>query len=173
MFFWRGEAAISLSMQNPILAAMTKIANPNVIANLGVASIPTGVPFIGGSNLVVWRHTPPSHENLAIQLVRFLTGQEVQNTYNTKINYFPTRLDVMQSPPFSTDKFHQILMQGLNSGRSFPTLTRWAIVEDRLMQVLSELWEDVLSHPDRDIDAIMADRLVPLAGRLDKTLQSV
>jgi multiple sugar transport system substrate-binding protein len=172
MCFWRGEAAISLSLQNPILTTITKIANPNVAANLGVASIPGGVPFIGGSNLVVWRHIPPAHEDLAIKLVRFLTGQQVQRTYNTKINYFPTRLDVMQSPPFSTDEFHQILMDGLKSGRSFPTITRWSIVEDRLTQVLSQLWEDVSSQPDRDIDAIITDRLVPLANRLDNILQS-
>jgi multiple sugar transport system substrate-binding protein len=172
MLFWRGEAAISLSLQTPpILATITKIADPNMIANLGVASMPGGIPFIGGSNLVVWRHIAPSHEDLAIKLVRFLTGQQVQSTYNTKINYFPTRLDVMQSPPFSTDAFHQILMDGLNSGRSFPAITRWSIVEDRLTQVLSQLWEDVLSHPNRDIDAIIADRLVPLANRLDNTLK--
>jgi ABC-type glycerol-3-phosphate transport system substrate-binding protein len=143
------------------------------MANLGVATMPSGVPFIGGSNLVVWQHIPPSRENLAIKLVRFLTSQQVQSSYNTKINYFPTRLDVMQSPPFSTDVFHQILMDGLNSGRSFPTITRWSIVEDRLMQVLSQLWEDVSSHPNQDVDEIMANRLVPLAHRLDQTLQSV
>ncbi len=171
--FWRGEAAISLSLQNPIMAAITKIADPNVIANLGVAAMPTKVPFIGGSNLVVWRHIAPSHEDLAIKLVRFLTSQQVQSSYNTKINYFPTRLDVMQSPPFSTDVFHSILMDGLNSGRAFPTITRWAIVEDRLMEALSQLWEDVSSHPNQDIDAIIADRLVPLANRLDQILQPV
>lgn len=169
--FWRGEAAVSLSLQNPILSAIAKIANPNVVENLGVAAIPSGIPFIGGSNLVVWRHVPPAHEELAIKLVTFLTGQQAQRSYNTKINYFPTRLDVMQSPPFSNDSFHQILMDGLHFGRSFPTITRWAIVEDRLIQALSELWEDVSSDPNRDIDEIMTDRLVPLANRLDNILQ--
>lgn len=173
MLFWRGEAAIALSLQNPILATIQKIADPNVIANLGVAAMPTGIPFIGGSNLAVWQHIPPSHESLAIKLVQFLTGQQVQCSYNTKINYFPTRLDVMQSSPFNTDEFHQILMDGLNSGRTFPAINRWSIVEDSLTQVLSQLWEDVTSNPNQDMDVIIADRLVPLANRLDKILQSV
>ena len=174
MLFWRGEAAIALSLQTPpILATITKIADPNIVANLGVASMPGGFPFVGGSNLVVWRHIAPAHENLAIKLVHFLTGQQVQSTYNTKINYFPTRLDVMQSPPFSTDAFHQILMDGLKSGRSFPAITRWSIVEDRLIQVLSQLWEDVLSQPNRNVDEIIADRLIPVANRLDKILQPI
>jgi multiple sugar transport system substrate-binding protein len=173
MLFWRGEAAISLSLQNPILAPIEKIADPNVIANLGVAAMPTGIPFIGGSNLVVWQHVAPAHESLAIELVRFLTGQQVQRSYNTKINYFPTRLDVMQSAPFSTDAFHQILIDGLNSGRTFPAINRWSIVEDALTQVLSQLWEDISSNPNQeDMDIIIANRLVPLANRLDKILQS-
>jgi multiple sugar transport system substrate-binding protein len=172
MLFWRGEAAVSLSLQNPILATITRIANRNVVANLGVAAIPTGIPFIGGSNLVVWRHVAPSRENLAIRLVRFLTSRQVQSSYNTKINYFPTRLDVMQSPPFNTDTFNQLLMDGLNAGRSFPAIKRWLIVEDSLIQLLSQLWEDVSSDPNRDVDAIIADRVGPLANRLDKILQS-
>ncbi len=173
MLFWRGEAAVAPSLQSPpILATITKIAAPNTIKNLGVASIPGRIPFIGGSNLVVWRHIAPAHEDLAIKLVRFLTSQQAQRIYNTKINYFPTRLDVMQSPPFSTDEFHQVLMDGLNSGRSFPAITRWSIVEDRLIQVLGQLWEDVLADPNRDIDAIITARLVPLANRLDTILQS-
>jgi len=32
------------------------------------------------------------------------------------------------------------------------------IVEDRLIQVLSQLWEDVLSQPNRNVDEIIADR---------------
>ena len=171
MSFWRGEAAISLSLQNPILGTITKIANPDVVANLGVAAIPTGIPFIGGSNLVIWQHVPPSHENLAVKLVHFLTSQKVQSVYNTKINYFPSRMDVLDSPPFRTDAFHQILIEGLKSGRSFPAIKRWLRVEDALIQMLSQLWDDVSSDPNRDVDAIMADRLIPLAHRLDTILQ--
>lgn len=172
MCFWREDAAVSLSLQNPILATIAKIANPNVVANLGVAPIPTGTPFIGGSNLVVWRHVPASNEQLAIKLVNFLASQEVQRNYNTKINYFPTRRDVMQSAPFSTDQFYEILMDGLNAGRSFPAIKRWLIVEDALTQMLGQLWEDVITNTDEDVDAIITNRLVPLAARLDKILQS-
>jgi multiple sugar transport system substrate-binding protein len=168
--FWRGEAAISLSFQPPIMAVLKGLADPKVITNLGVTSVP-GVTFIGGSNLVIWRHTPLAHETLAMDLVRFLTGQQAQINYNTKIGFFPTRPDVMQNPPFSTDPFHQVLMKGLNSGRSFPTITQWAIVEDRLLHVLGQLWEDVLSQPDREVDAIIADRLDQLARRLDMMLR--
>ena len=110
---------------------------------------------------------------LAMELMRFLTSQQTQINYNTKIGFFPTRPDVMQNPPFSTDPFHQVLMKGLISGRSFPTITQWAIVEDRLLQMLGKLWEDVLIQPEREIDTIIADRLDQLARRLDIMLRPV
>jgi len=161
--FWKGEAAVSLSWQPPILAAIEKNADPKVLASLGVTTTP-GVTFVGGSNLVVWRHVATAQETLAVELVRFLTSQQVQSTFNTSIGFFPTRPDVIQNPPFSNDVFHQILMDGLNSGRSFPTISRWAIVEDRLIHLLGLLWEDVLANPNSDIDAIISDQLEQLAN---------
>ena len=168
--FWRGEAAVSLSWQPPILEAIKKNADPKVLANLGVTTTP-GVTFVGGSNLVVWRHVAPTQEALAVELVRFLTSQKVQSAYNTKIGYFPTRPDVIQNPPFSNDVFHSILIDGLNSGRSFPTISRWAIVEDRLIHLLGLLWEDVLANPNPNIDAIISEQLDQLSRRLDNILQ--
>jgi ABC-type glycerol-3-phosphate transport system substrate-binding protein len=168
--FWQGEAAVSLSWQAPILAAIQKVADPKVLANLGVATTP-GVTFVGGSNLVIWRHVAPAQEALALELVRFLTSQKVQSTYNTKVGHFPTRPDVIQNPPFSTDVFHSILMKGLNSGRSLPAISRWAIVEDRFVQLLGQLWEEVLANPNPDIDAIISEPLEQLSRRLDNILR--
>jgi len=85
--FWKGQAAVSLSWQPPFLALLEKVADPNVIANLGVAPIP-GAPFVGGSNLVVWRHAAFTHEDLAVELVRFLTGRQAQKTFNPKVGFF-------------------------------------------------------------------------------------
>jgi len=64
-------------------------------------------------------------------------------------------------------------VQSLNTGRSFPAIKQWAIVEDRLMQALGPLWEAVLAHPGGDIDAIIAEHLDTLARRLDLVLQPV
>jgi len=170
--FWQGQAAIMFGWQVPFMATLEKLATPHVLANLGVALVP-GIPFVGGSNLVVWRHTAFSQEKLAIELVHFLTDQQVQKTYNPQVGLLPVRPPVVQAPPFSTDAFHEILMQGLKTGRSFPAITHWAIVEDRLMQVLGQLWEDVKAHPNQDIDAMIAAQLDPLARRLDLLLTPI
>ena len=168
--FWQGQAAVSLSWQVPLLTNLGRFAAPHVIANLGVAPTP-GVTFIGGSNLVVWRHIAPSHESLAMDLVRFLTSQQVQSSYTSQVGFFPVRPEVLQAPPFGTDSFYQFLIQGLKTGRTFQAIAQWGLIEDRLLRALGQLWENVLAHPEGDIDAIIAEQLDPLAQRLDHLLQ--
>jgi multiple sugar transport system substrate-binding protein len=104
-------------------------------------------------------------------LVRVLTSQQAQRAYNTKVGFLPVRPDVLQAPPFNTDPFYQVLVQGLETGRSFPAIPRWGIVEDRLMHALSNLWEIVLAHPEQNIDAIIVEELDPIVERLDLLLR--
>lgn len=170
--FWQGQAAMMFGWQAPFMATLEKLAAPHVLANLGVA-VSAGKPFVGGSNLVIWRHIAFSQEKLALDLVRFLTDNQVQRTYNPKIGLLPVRPVVVQAPPFSTDAFHEVLMQGLETGRSFPAITHWAIVEDRLMQLLGQLWKEVMANPNQDIDALIAAQVDPLARRLDLLLTPV
>jgi multiple sugar transport system substrate-binding protein len=165
--FWQGQAAVALSW--PRMMGSRQSAAPQVVANLGVALVP-GVTWIGGSNLVVWRHISrfsPTHESLALDLVRFLTSQPVQSAYNLRTGLLPVRLDVLDAPPSDTNPLHPTMVQGLKSGRSFPSLPVWGQVEDRLLLALAQLWEDVLARPGQDLDAIIAEHLDPLAQRLD------
>ena len=103
----------------------------------------------------------------------FLTDQQVQRTYNPQVGLLPIRPNEVQAPPFSTDAFHDVLMQGLETGRSFPTITRWAIVEDRHMQALGQLWKDIQADPNQDIETLIAAHLDPMARRLDLLLAPV
>jgi len=169
--FWQGHAAVSLSWQPPCRADLEKIAAPEVIDNLGISSV-LGSSFLGGSNLVIWRHVPIRNESLALELVRFLGSKEVQSAFNPKIGFFPTRPELLQEPPFVNDEFHQVLMKELNSGRSFPSITIWSIIENRLLNMLNHLWEEVLAHPNLDLDDVVTKQLNTLAGDLDNMLSS-
>ncbi len=170
--FWQGQAAVSFSLELPFEATLERIAAPqDVISNLGVAIMP-GVIFVGGINLVMWRHVPFSRENLALELVRFLSGQQVQRALTTRTGFLPARVEALQSPPFGTEPFCQVLVRGLETGRSFPAIPRWGLVEDQLMQVLGRLWENVLVHPERNLDILIEELLEPVAQRLDLILRS-
>ena len=135
--------------------------------NTGLA-IPFGVPFIGASHLVVWRHT--RYPSQARELVKFLIGQELQNKFIPTTGLMPVRLDVLHNPPFSTDPSFQIMVEGLKAGRSFPAVRLWGLVEDKLTMAFSEVWNDILESPQPDIPAILARRIESLANRLEMTL---
>ncbi|HMB22909.1 MAG TPA: hypothetical protein VKP08_08780, partial [Anaerolineales bacterium] len=88
------------------------------------------------------------------------------------MNFLPARTDVLQAPPYNTEPFCQVLTHGLETGRSFPAIPRWGLVEDQFMQVLAQLWENALAHPERNVDLLIAELLEPIAQRLDLILRS-
>ncbi len=160
--FCEGRAAVTLS--GPWLL---RFASQQVMANTGVTS-PPGVPFVGGSHLVSWKHAV--YQIAATRLIRFLTSRQVQATLAQHAGLLPTRSEVLSSPPFAHDPFYQVVAHSLQRGRSFGSTPLWGLVEDKLNEVFSELWADLLSRPDLDLDQAIADRLEPLARKLDLTL---
>jgi hypothetical protein len=48
----------------------------------------------------------------------------------------------------------------------------WGLVEEKLNDVLSHLWADLLADPRLDLEKAVAEHLEPLARRLNLTLHS-
>jgi len=142
-------------------------ASPEMKAQMGVA-LPPGQSFVGGSHLVIWKHT--LKEEAAMKLIRFLTQTQIAYTQHVAIGLLPAQLDALASPPFSTNPLWQMAIQGLKSGRSFPVTRSWGLMEDRLTTEFSLLWKEILANPEIDIEAAIAKRLEPLAKRLDLVL---
>ena len=162
--FHQGRAAAAIS--GPWLL---QFASPEVVAQVGMA-FPPGIPFVGGSHLVLWKHAV--HDAAAVKLVRFLTSQHVQSTFGRRAGLLPTRHDVLSNPPFSDDPLYQVVAQGLEMGRSFPSVPLWGLVEEKLNEVLGHLWADLLANPSLDLEEAVAEHLEPLARRLNVTLRS-
>ena len=129
-----------------------------------------GVPFVGGSNLVMWRHT--RQEKLAFELVKFLTSQPVQAAYSPQARSLPVRLDALANPPFSTDPLYKSVVEALKTGRSYQINRLWGMVEERLIAELNQIWAALFAQPDTDVDALLDRHLLPLADRLNQVLLS-
>jgi len=142
-------------------------ATPELKAQLGVA-LPPGASFVGGSLLVIWKHTP-KHE-MALKLIRFLTHTSAQVDYSLHRGLLPATLDGLASPPFTDDPLWQMAVRGLKTGRSFTITRSWGLMEDRLTNVLAGLWADILAQPDLNLEAVIAGKIEPLAKRLDLAL---
>jgi len=121
-------------------------------------------------SLVIWEYS--RHPKEALKLVRFLTDYEFQAMYLRQAGYLPARQQALNSPPFSTDPHYHLLGQSLQTGRGFTAAYMWGLVEDRLTTAISELWQQVFADPHVDLPGAVADKLRPLAERLDRTLST-
>ena len=74
VLFGEGKAAVKISLIAQVAPGV--FLSPEVRKNIGTASL-LGTPFVGGSNLVVWKHV--QNEEAALALVNFLGNLEVQN----------------------------------------------------------------------------------------------
>ncbi len=167
--FRLGEVAVTMSGPGLWGYELPKSSDtlPEVITNTGVAN-PFGLPFIGGSHMVIWKHT--LHEELALELVKFLTSRSVQSGYIPTTGLLPIRKDVLSAPPFTNDPIYQVMEQGLKIGRTFPSIRQWGLIEDKLTAALGDVWSDVLFNPKPDIGASLKKRVAELGFRLESTL---
>lgn len=163
--FWTGKAVVTLSgpwlLQEPAI-------DPALVAATGLV-LPPGVPFVGGSHLVIWKHTRRARE--AMQLARFLTGLDFQRTYAQRVGLLPVWLKALTDSIFPSDAFSEHWEQDLAGGRSFRPVPLWGLVEDRLVTAMTAMWEDVLGSEEPNLDAILDQYLAPLVRRLNLTLK--
>jgi multiple sugar transport system substrate-binding protein len=165
--FLEGRTAITLRSLD--LLSLTR--NPNVprevSQNTGLAVQP-GIPFLGGSNLVIWNHVPPVQEALAVDLVRFLTAPDIMMTEFQKAKYVPANLEALNQ--VEMDPTYLPLTQSLKQGRPFKRVPLWGLVEDKLVKALNNIWHKIFAAPDPNVEQIIRDTLLPLEDRLNITL---
>ncbi len=146
---------------------LTSNISAEVRKNMSAAPMP-GIPFVGGSNLVIWSHS--RKQLAAIKLVQFLhTGEAGKLLYP----WFglPISEDGWSTPPFDSE-IYQVFKASIQKGRGFPTVQLWGLVEKRLTDVLTDIWGEVLREPEQRLDAIVETHLNNLARRLQLSLGS-
>jgi multiple sugar transport system substrate-binding protein len=151
----------------PLVYLAERGKRPAEVQEWGVAPV-LGVPFVGGSNLVLWQHS--RQPQAALQLIRWLTLPQTQNAYNLSGGLLPVRLESLTSPEFVDDPNLARVAQGLQRGRSFPSIRLWGLIEDKLALALSQIWEEIFSPAPPEIDVLFDKYLTPLARNLNKTL---
>jgi ABC-type glycerol-3-phosphate transport system substrate-binding protein len=166
--FKRGQAAVVMS--GPWLWPLDPHRPdvvPEVAANIGVA-LPLEAAYIGFSYLVVWKHS--RKEYLAMKLVRALSGHDILSEYSSRTGPLSVRLDALDSSPLAGESNYQTMVRALKTGRTFPQISLWGLVEDKLAIALDKIWEEILAESQPDVDAIMSKHIDPLARRLELTL---
>ncbi len=142
---------------------------PEVAAQLGTTAL-SSVPYVGGSNLVLWKHVPPARMTAALKLMRFLTGRRAELLYGQRAGIPPARLDALADPFFVGEPF-QGVSTALQTGRAYRSLERWGIIEERLIATLSKIRADVLAQPEADLDSLIGRQLDPVIKALNLILR--
>ena len=163
--FAQGQAAVTLSgpwlMRNSHISAELR-------DQIGV-TFPPGVPFVGGSNLVIWRHCHHLEESLA--LVRILTSERFQQHFLFQIGMLSARAGALNVPPYTQDGFFAHLSEGLQRGRSLPVFPLWGMVEERLLSTLNQTWNELVSDTSLDRPTFINHRMDRLARQLEIILR--
>jgi len=165
-FFVQGKAAVMISDPG-VLYLLQHNADPHIAAQVATAVTP-GVPFVGGSNLVMWKFSRRQRE--ALELIRFLVSHKAQTMFSPNARSLPVRQEALASPPFSTEALYQPIVASLHTGRSYRIRRLWGLFEEKLIAGLNQVWADIFANPEADLDAILNKHFDPLAKRLDLAL---
>jgi len=161
------DAAITLE-NPPLLYDIRHETMPlSITQNIGVAMQP-GVPFVGGSNLIIWSHVSVRQEKAAVEFVRYLTTKENMLKLFDSSGLIPARLDALDQ--VETDPIYAPLTQAFKTGRAYKHLRLWGLVEEKLTKALGRIWKVIFATPKPNINKIMIDTLHPLEDRLNLIL---
>ena len=160
------QAAATMAHLSPVMD-MVQQASPEQRRQLGIA-LPPGPPYVGGSYLVVWRHS--QREAKAVELAQFLLRQDVQVEYCQAIGYLPVLEAALSNPPYTTDPILSGFVRSLRNGRIFPVVKFGGMIEDRLGQALTNIWSEIMINPGFDIIALVNRQMEQLAQRIDSLI---
>lgn len=167
--FFQGRLAVMMNGQWAMHSIKERRPGivPAVLENTGYAP-PPGVPFVGSTHLLIWRHT--LYDNEAMHLIAYLTSPPVLDNIFRTTSTFPARLSALNAAPFINDRDYQMVIDCLHCGRTFRSARLWAGIESRLNLFCYQLWEDLFANPTLDLEMEIEHRVQDLANRLEKTL---
>jgi multiple sugar transport system substrate-binding protein len=170
--FAQGRVAVTLA-SSAALALIRSARVSQVLDNLGVAAMP-GVPWIGGSNLVVWREAQmyPDLDRAALALAKYLTSPLAQMKYAAASNAIPARSAALSQMVVEPASLREIFAQVLSAGRSYKPVLMWVRMLNDLSRTFDAITADVLADPALDIDRALTQHLTPLAQRYDLMLST-
>lgn len=159
--FRKGLAAIAfgtLQLRQPRGFMPSEVLN-----HRGIAPLPSPA-FVGGSGLVIWRHT--HRERAALELARFLTSSQVLQHLAPALAALSPRLEDLAQPAISADPATAIMARSLPQGRAYPAVSLWGVIEERLVNSLLALETELLAAPQTDTTALVQKVIEPAAKRL-------
>jgi hypothetical protein len=166
----QGNAAVVLTDTRAILRFLQE--DTPETRKIGAASV-MSIPYTGGNNLVIWRHTYGYPERLAatFKLVEFMTCKNTLLKQGRQVQTLPVRIDALDELIPAEHPMRPVIVQLVSSGRTYPSIRLWRRIESQLGQELSLIAKTVLTDRNADPDTIVTDSMKALTRRLNLTLE--
>ncbi|RPI32062.1 MAG: extracellular solute-binding protein, partial [Chloroflexota bacterium] len=136
LFLSEPETAATASGPWLFLRARERLGD-EAASKISVA-LPPGASFVGGSNLAIWKYS--RYPDAAVKLIRFLTQTPAQVYYTQQVGLLPAKVDALSAQPFCDEPLWQLAFEGLKTGRTFPTIRLWGLIEERTSAALGAVW---------------------------------
>ncbi len=134
---------------------------------MGLA-LPLGVSLLGGSHLVIWKHS--RKQEAALKLIRFLTQPAMQIQYAQRVGLLPAVVEALDNELYQSDRLWRMAAQAVQTGRAAPVVRSWGLMEDRLATEFAAIWSEFLAQPALDLVTLLTRHLEPLAKRFNQIL---
>ena len=164
-YFQGGQAACVIVGPHAMLQAAPEESKEK----WAIAQVP-GVPFLGGSNLVIWKHT--RQPEAALELIRFLTNQPANFPASPHGTMLPARLAQLENLAREGNAFMQGFVEASQAGRTYISTRLWGLIEENLVSALSHTWAQLLEDPFLEVEQALHHNLDPLARRLNFSLSN-
>jgi len=165
---WEDRAPFN-DRQVAIIVGNGRPENDPIPDQLGCAPLP-GASYVGGTDIIIWSHT--RSDAAALELVRFFSQTRVQQRISAETPLLSVRLNELEDLAARESAVLSGLARAALGGRSFPCVPMIGLLEDRLSLTLSQINQDLLVDPARNIAALLQTRVVPLGKRTNISLSS-
>lgn len=167
--FQRGNAVMTLRNAGLLHVIQNQSSYDALRDRIALAPMP-GVNFVGGSNLVLWKHLPPQLERFTFKLLKRLLSPETQYEFNIRCGILPARIEALEKVQQET--LYKPVINAITQGRSLQKFRLWGLLEDKLINAIGRIWQILHEQENPDIDQVLSDELDPLERRLQLTISN-
>jgi multiple sugar transport system substrate-binding protein len=140
--------------------------------NVGVAPMPTGpqgkgFTFVGGSNLMMFKSS--KNQDAAWELMKFLSGDQVQTDYANLMGMFPARKEA-QAKVGQQDENHQKFFTAIQQGRTYAAIPQWGQIENAYKTRFGNILDSAAGHGKAFSNSVVTSQLGAAAKEADNLL---
>ena len=165
----QGKAAAVLTDARSILTQLQE--DTPEARNIGAASL-MSIPWSGGGNLVIWRHTYgfPDRLEAAFKLAEFLTRKSTLLEVGRRAHIMPARVDALDELIPTDHALRPVMIQLVTSARTYRSIPLWRRIENQFGQELSTIAKALFEDNEADLDTLLRETMGRLTHRLNLTL---